>query len=59
MKSKDLNKQEQQSKQNTKIAAKSNRPMTPKSKVKYKHKNHWLAQEDEDFDLPILNYEEE
>ena len=57
MKSRDLNKQEQQSKQKDKIAGKSNRPMPPK--VKYKHKNHWLAQEDEDFDLPILNYEEE
>ncbi|MDA9774388.1 hypothetical protein N9B82_05465 [Saprospiraceae bacterium] len=59
MKSRDLDKREHQSKPKAKIESKNNRTKPGNSKVKYNHKNHWLAQEDDDYDLPILKTEEE
>lgn len=58
MKTKKGNKRDQQTQMNDQMGDTIPHSKKRKVKVKYKHKNHWL-QQDEDYELPKYKDEEE
>ncbi len=59
MKTKKNNKRNQEVEMNGQTANKTTNDKMKQVKVKYNHKNHWLEQDDSDYEFPNYKDEEE